>query len=187
MTGTASTEASTYETYQGFLKGAIKAYWGSEGRSRATFLALLLAAREAWEVAWDEVKEPGNAKKLLTGAAGAAAVALLIRTFLGGPIGLLLGGASIASLVAVYVKNRKQIHGRVDHCRGLVAKYRPQWDAVRGDWAEGKLRTDQRDLMMDGLMARFLVELDEDLGLEEEEPDAEAEKEADEAARDESN
>src|SRR5688572_8512300 len=110
------TDASTYESYQGFLKGTIKAYWESEGRSRLTFLALLLAAREAWQVAWDEVSDPGTAKKLLTGAAGAAAVALLIRTFVGGPIGLLLGGASIASLVAVYVKNRHSINARVEHC-----------------------------------------------------------------------
>jgi hypothetical protein len=184
MAGTpADTEASTYETYQGFLKQAIKAYWGSEGRSRLTFLALLLAAREAWEVAWDEVKEPGNVKKLLTGAAGATAVALLLRTFVGGPIGLILGGASVAGLVAVYVKNRKSIHARVEHCGKLVNKYRTQWDGVRGDWADGKLRTDQRDLMMDGLMARFLIDLDADLGPEEE-PDAEANAEADEASRD---
>lgn len=158
--------ATTYESWQGFLKGAIKAYWESEGRSRLTFLALMLAAREAWSVAWSEVSEPGNAKKLLTGAAGAAAVALLIRTFIGGPIGLLLGGASIASLVAVYVKNRHSINARVEHCRKLVAKYNTQYEQVRGDWVDGKLRTDQRDLMMDGLMARFLVELDADLGPE---------------------
>src|SRR5690242_5236931 len=108
MTDEAKPEATKLDTYDGFLKAAIKQYW-DKGGSRINFLALLLASREAWEVAWDEAKAPGTGKKLLTGAAGAAAIVVLLRLFVGGPIGIILTGASIASLGALYARNHKHI------------------------------------------------------------------------------
>jgi hypothetical protein len=148
-----------YRSYEGFLRGAIRAYWDSGRGSKANFLAFLLASREAWQVAWEGVTAPGSSKKILTGAAGATALALLLRTVVGGPIGILLTGASIASLVAVYVKNHHRIWARVDHYRELVDDYRPKFEEIRTEYVDGHVRRDQRDLMVDGLLARFLNEL----------------------------
>lgn len=147
-----------YESYEGFLRAALKEYWESGRASRVNFLALLLASRETWSVAWDGVT--GGGKKILAGAAGAAALTLLLRTVVGGPIGLLLGGATIASMVALYVRNHREIWDKADHYRILLERYRPQYEQVRDDYLDGTLRTDQRDLMMDGLMMRLLDELD---------------------------
>lgn len=148
----------SYESYEGFLRAAIKEYWDSGRASRVNFLALLLASREAWSVAWDGVS--GGGKKILAGAAGAAALGLLLRTVVGGPIGLLLGGATIASLVALYVKNHRTIWAKVERYREMLDEFRPRFEEIRDDYLDGKLRTDQRDLMMDGLMSRLLDELD---------------------------
>lgn len=151
-------DRNAYETYEGFQKAALKEYWDSGRSSRINFLALLLASREAWSVAWEGAA--GSGKKILTGAAGAAALALILRVVVGGPIGLILGGATIASLVALYVKNHKEIWAKQEEFKAILDSYRPRWGAIRDDYLDGKLRTDQRDLMMDGLMSRLLDELD---------------------------
>ncbi len=153
---------SAYDSYEGFLRAAIKGYWETKGASKATFIALLLATREAWAVAWGKTTSAEAGKKMLTGAAGAAAVAVLLRTFVGGPIGLLLTGASVASLVAVYVRNHERIWERVEIIRRMVDAYRGQYETVHRDRSNGTLTDDQRDLMIDGLMGRFLLDLDRD-------------------------
>ena len=153
-------DRTAYESYDGFLKAAIKAYWESGQRNRVTFLALLFACRETWSVAWEKGTAPGAGKKMLTGAAGAAAAAVLIRAFLGGPIGLLLGGASIASLAALYVRNHDRIWKKVARFRGLIEIYEEKYDALKRDAKTGVISNDHRDLMIDGLMSRFLTELD---------------------------
>ncbi len=153
-------ETEQYESYEGFLKAAIRTYWEGGAKSKVNFLALLFAAKETWVVAFDKVASPEAGKKLLTGAAGAAALALLLRVVVGGPIGILLTGASVASLVAIYVKNHGRIWLKVEHYKLVIGEYRGAWEQIRSDWAEDGLTDSQRDLMVDGLLARLLIELD---------------------------
>ena len=138
---------------------------GSEMCIRDSFIALLLASREAWEVAWDEVRAPGVGKKLVTGVAGAAVVAMLVR-FFAGPLGLILTGASIASLGALYARKHRHIWAQQERYRGLLDTYRVKHQRLRGKFIEGLVDEEERDLMIDGLLRRFLEELDEkpDLG-----------------------
>lgn len=148
-----------HATFDDFLKTAIRKYWDS-GADRTNFIALLLASREAWEVAWEDVRSPETGKKLLTGAAGATAVILVLRALLGGPIGLLLTGASIASLGALYVKNHKRIWAQQGRYKALIDEYRGKHLSVRAKFVDGGVDADERDLMIDGLLRRFLEELD---------------------------
>ena len=147
-----------YESYEGFLQAALKEYWDSGRSSRINFLALLLASREAWSVAW--AGAAGTGKKVLAGAAGAAALAVILRVVVGGPIGLILGGATIASLVGLYVRNHREIWAKQEEFKRILDAYRPKWTEIRDDYLDAKIRTDQRDLMMEGLMSRLLDELD---------------------------
>ncbi len=146
-------------SYDGFLKTAIKKYW-EQGSDRANFIALLLASREAWEVAWQGVRSPGSGKKLLTGAAGAAAVLVVLRTLLAGPIGLILTGASVASLGALYVRNHRHIWAQQERYKQLIGQYRIKHQQVRAKYVDGVVDADERDLMVDGLLRRFLEQLD---------------------------
>ncbi|MBX3274419.1 MAG: hypothetical protein KF729_29410 [Sandaracinaceae bacterium] len=157
-----------YRSYDGFLKAAIKTYW-EKGGSRVNFISLLLASREAWEVAWDEVRQPGTGKKVLTGAAGAAAVVVLLRVLLGGPVGLILTAASVASLGALYARNHRKIWAQQERYKALIGQYRIKHQQVRGKLVDGSIDDDERDLMVEGLLRRFLEEIDlePDLGDDE--------------------
>lgn len=157
---------SIYSSYDGFLKNAIERHW-SERRSRVHFVSLLLASREAWEVAWGGITAPGTGRNVLTGAGGAAAIYVLLRIFVGGPIGLVLTGISVASLVAVYTQNHARIWSQQERYRKLIGDYRVKYDRIRADYIEGAIPEDQRDLMVDGLLVRFLDDIDS-------EPDAPA-------------
>lgn len=165
--------STSSETYDGFLKIAIKKYW-EKGADRVNFIALLLASREAWSVAWEGARTPGTGKKLLTGAAGAAAVVVVLRMLLGGPIGLILTGASIASLGALYARNHKRIWAQQERYKGLIQQYRGKHQQVRTKFVDGGIDAEERDLMIDGLLRRFLEELDVPSVIEEDEGEEEA-------------
>jgi len=152
---------STIRSFDDFLKAAIKSYWDRGGRT-TTLLALMFATRETWGVALDKTLDPALGKKVLTGAAGAAAAAVLIRAFLGGPLGLLLTGVSAASLVGVLVKNNERVWAKVSQLKVLINVYKDRFGEIDRDIARSGLRDDQRSLMIEGLMNRFLAELDED-------------------------
>jgi hypothetical protein len=178
-------QREAYESYEGFLQAALKEYWDSGRASRINFLALLLASREAWSVAWEGAA--GTGKKVLAGAAGAAALAVILRVVVGGPIGLILGGATIASLVGLYVKNHREIWAKQEEFKRILDAHRPKWIEIRDDYLDAKLRTDQRDLMMEGLMSRLLDELDafepEPATAEAADDDAESDESGDRPAR----
>lgn len=169
--------APDYDDYQGFLRTAIQRQWERPGGSRVTFLALLLATRQAWAVAIDKTFDLDTGRKALTGAAGAAAVAILVRAFLGGPLGLLLTGASAVSLIAVYGKNQKSIWRKVGHIRGVVDDFEERFDQLQAKIESGDFGDEERTLMIDGLLGRFLDELEnvpEPEPEEDEEPDTPA-------------
>ncbi len=156
-----SSTKSPYTSYDGFLKRAIERHW-DERRNRAHFVALLLASREAWEVAWDGVRAPGTGQKVLTGAAGAAAIVIVLRLLVGGPIGLVLTGLSAISLVTVYWQNHRRIWDQQERYRRVLGEYRARYDRARADYIEGRVEEEERNLMIDGLMNRFLDEIDRD-------------------------
>jgi hypothetical protein len=146
-------------TYNAFLKDAIKRHWDANKSSKLELLALLLASREAWEVVIDGATSPEGRSRALKGAAGAAALTVLLRTVVGGPLGLLLTGVSAASLVALYVRYQDQIWLSVDHYKRVIDDYRPRFDRARATCDDKALEPDEAALLLDGLMARFLAEL----------------------------
>lgn len=156
-------KSPAHSSYDGFLKTAIETYWSTR-KNQVHFVALLLASREAWEVAWDGVRAPGTGRKVLTGAAGVTAVVVALRLLVGGPIGLVLTGASIASLGAVYARNHRRIWDQQERYKKLLGEYRAKYDRIRADWIEGRIAEDQRDLMIDGLMNRLMDEIDDEPG-----------------------
>lgn len=161
-------EPDPLESYSNFLQSAIRRYWDRKGSSKVTFLALMLATRHAWGVAVDRGLSAESGKRALSGAAGVAAVGVVIRLFLGGPLGLLLAGASAVSLLAVYGRNQEAIWRKVARFRGLIDEYELKYLEL----SERKGNDDDRNLMLEGLMARFLDELDT-IPPQEEEPEPE--------------
>lgn len=167
-----TTGKQEYDAYSAFLRAAIQRTW--ERKERVRFLALLLATREAWDVAWTSATTPEAGKKLLAGAAGVAAASVLIRIFLGGPIGLLLTGASAVSLVALYAKNHERIWALRERYEKMVGEYRGKFEQCRARFIDGKASREEMELMIDGLLARFVADI-------EKEPEPKAPKDGDDA------
>ena len=174
----ANEDDDVFHSYQSFLRHAIARYWDRKGSSKVTFIALLLATRQAWAVALEKGFSADTGKKMLTGAAGAAAVAVLIRAFLGGPLGLLLTGASAISLIAVYGKNQEAIWKKVARYYRVIDEFEDRYDEVNSQVESGAVVAQQRQLMMEGLLSMFLDELDsvpeEDEDVDEEVSEEEA-------------
>lgn len=147
--------ADETKTYEDFLQLTVKRCWERGPAARTSFLALMLATRHAWSEAASQTFKAESGKKALTGAAGLAAVAVAARMFLSGPLGLLLAGASVASLVATFGKNQAQVVKKVRVARRLVDAYEPRFEELAG------ASDSARELMMEGLVSRFLAELDE--------------------------
>lgn len=152
-----------YTDFDEFLKSAITDYYEHGGKSnRGNFIALLIASGEAASLAMDSLKSGSGVRKIAVGAAGVVALRIGLRYALSGPLGILLAGATAASLIAYFVRNRGEIAGKITRYRGLVAALKESYAKLQSDHRDGRLDTQQRDLMIDGLMKRFLADLDAD-------------------------
>jgi len=157
----AADTAKIYSEFDEFLKTAIYEYYrGSGKRHKGRFIALLIASGEVASVALDAVRAEGNAKRLALGAAGVIALRIGLRYALSGPLGILLAAGAAASLIGYFIRNRGEISGRIGGYRELVAALRTEFEQVQSDHRDGRLTTEQRALMIDGLMKRFLADLD---------------------------
>jgi hypothetical protein len=150
-----------YTQFDEFLKTAIYEYYrGSGKRYKGRFIALLIASGEIASVAIDAVRAEGNAKRLALGAAGVIALRIGLRYALSGPLGILLAAGAAASLIGYFIRNRGEITGRIGPYRELVAALKTDYEQIQSDHRDGRLSSDQRSLMVDGLMKRFLADLD---------------------------
>jgi len=152
-----------YTDFDELLKEAIHEYYQRGGKSKkANFIALVIASGEIASLAMDTIKSGTSMKKLAIGAAGVVALRIGLRYALSGPLGILLAGATAASLIAFFIRNRREITGKIGRYRELVATLRQNFEKLQSDHRDGRLDWQQRNLMVDGLLMRFLSDLDDD-------------------------
>jgi hypothetical protein len=163
-----STESPTdirpevYDDYDAFLRQGIREYYARGWKSRkGNFIALVIASGQIVSMATDSVKEGTGLKKAALGAAGVVALRFGLRYFLGGPVGLLLSAAVVGSAVAYLIKNQKEITSKVSPYRTLVTDTRTRFDEIQGGYRAGRYDQAGRNLMVDGLLKRFLEQSDE--------------------------
>jgi len=154
-------EKDIYADFDAFLKTAVHEYYKASGKKKkGNFIALLIASGEGPSLAFDSIKSGSGTKKLALGAAGLLALRIGLRYALSGPLGIILAGATAASLIAYFVRNRNEIISRIGRNRQLVADLRRQHEQFQSDLRDGRVSEEQRNLMLDGLMKRFLADLD---------------------------
>ena len=152
-----------YVDFDSFLKSAIYEYYQSGGKGRrANFIALVIASGEIASMALDSVRSGAGTKKLAVGAAGVLALRLGLRFLVGGPLGIILAGATAASLIAYFIRNRGQITEKIGRYRELGATIRLDYEKTQSDFRDGRFDRDQRNLMIDGLMKRFMERVNDD-------------------------
>ena len=156
-------KGSIYGDFGAFQKVAIKEYYDRGFTTRrGNFIALLIASGQtALSLAKDSVIDGTGTKKVAIGAALLLALRIGLRYALGGPLGLVLTIAAGASMVSYFLRNQKDIIGKVGKYRALIGETRTRFDELQNGWRSGRYGENERNLMIDGLMKRFLTQCDE--------------------------
>ena len=64
-------------------------------------------------------------------------------------------------MIAYLFKNQKDIVNKVGLYKKLIAETRERYEELQEGWRSGKYDATERNLMIDGLMKRFLGQCDE--------------------------
>ena len=154
--------AASFDTYDEFLKQAIRDYYDRGWKSRkGNFIALLIASGQTAAMAKDSLSGERGIKRAAIGAGALVALRIGLSFALTGPLGLLLTGVAAASLIAFFVKNQKEITSRLPRLRTLIEETRTKFEEIQAGYRGNRYGSRERDLMVDGLLKRFLVDCDE--------------------------
>lgn len=155
---------SIYDDFDSFLKVAIREYYDvGWTKRRGNFIALLIASGQtAFALAKDSVIDGSGTKKVAIGAAAVLALQIGLRYAIGGPLGLVLTVAAGASMVSYFFRNQKDIIRKVGVYKTVIKEANASYDDTVSGWRDGKYDVGQRNLMIDGLMKRFLEQVDEE-------------------------
>lgn len=149
-----------YDTFDAFLQSAIKEYY-DRGWQRPNFVALILASGQTMSMAKDAIGSPEGLKRLALGTFGIMAARVILTRIVTGPLGVVLTGVSIASLIALLVRNQREIIAKTGRFRDLINQTRERFDEAQSGYRQGRMELRERNLMIDGLQKRFLKECDE--------------------------
>jgi len=150
-----------FDDYSAFLKAAVREYYDRGWKHRrGNFIALLIASGQVLSMAADSVKDGSGFKKAAMGAAGVVALRVALRYALTGPLGIVLTGAAAVSAVGYLVKNQKEIGSKVSSYRTLIDTNRTRFEEIQGGYRGGRYDANARNLMVDGLLRRFLDDVD---------------------------
>ena len=152
-----------YRDFDSFLKQSIKDYYDRSWTTRrGNFIALLIASGQtAFALAKDSVVAGTGTKKVAIGAAAALALRIGLRYALGGPLSLVLTAAAGASMLAYFIRNQKDILKKVQKYKVVIKDAEVKYTDTQSGWRDGKYDVAQRNLMLDGLMKRFVADIDE--------------------------
>ena len=160
-TETAEIRPEAYDDYDAFLRQAVREYYRRGWKThRGQFIALVLTSGQMTSMAADSVRSGSGLRKAAMGAAGVVALRLGLRYFLSGPFGILLSAAVVASAVGYLLKNQKEIVAKMDPCRTLITEIRTKFDETQGGYRAGRYDAAGRNLMVEGLLKRFLEQVD---------------------------
>ena len=161
-TTTQESQAASYDTFEDYLKLAVKEYYDRGWKNRrGNFIALVVASGQATSMAKDAVSGEKGLRNVAAGAIGVVAVRLALRWALGGPLGILLTAATGASLVAYFVRNQKEISSKITRFRERITDERAKFEEIQAGYRANRYDARERNLMVDGQLKRFLADLDE--------------------------
>ena len=160
---TATSAQGLYTTWDAFLKQAIREYYDRSWTTRkGNFIALLIASGQtSLALAKDSVVDGSGTKKVAIGAGLLLALRIGLRYALGGPLGLVLGVAAGASMISYFIRNQKDIIKKVGSYKTVITEHEKRYEDAQAGWRDGKYQITDRNLMIDGLMKQFIIQIDE--------------------------
>jgi hypothetical protein len=159
-----------YETFDAFIQHVIKEVYDN-GAKRPEFVALVLASGELLPLAWGRVKQAG-VKELALGAAGVVALRVGLKFLLGGPLGVILTGFTVATLISFFWSHQKEVLARRKPYKRLITDTREKFEDIQARFRDGKYDEGERALLIEGLLRRVVAEVE--APLPEEAPAAES-------------
>jgi hypothetical protein len=158
---TDESQAAAYDTFDDYLRLAIKEFYDRGWKNRrANFIALLMASGQTMQMARQAVTGEKGLRNVAAGAVGVVALRLALRWALGGPLGILLTAATGASLIAYFIKNQKEIQLKVGRFKERITEERTRFDEIQSGYRSNRYDARERNLMVDGQLKRFLADLD---------------------------
>lgn len=150
--------AEVYESFDAFMQQVLKDTY-EKGAKRAEFVALLLASGELIPMAWGRAKKTG-VKELAMGAAGVVAIRVALRYVLGGPLGVIITGFSVATLISFFWSHQKEVLARRGPYKELISDTHEKFEDIQARYRDGKYDDGERALLIEGLMRRVLNEIE---------------------------
>lgn len=155
-----------YESFDGFMQQVIKETY-DRGAKRAEFVALVLASGELIPLAWGRMKKTG-VRDLALGAAGVVALRFGLKWLLGGPLGVILTGFTVATLISFFWSNQKEVMARRKPYKKLIADTNDKFEDIQARYQDGRYDAGERALLIEGLLRRVLTEVEKPLEEEDE-------------------
>lgn len=159
--------AEVYENYDAFMQVVIKDIY-DRGAKRPEFVALVLASGELLPLAWGRVKTSG-VRELAMGAAGVVALRAGIKYLLGGPLGVLFTGFTVATLISFFWSHQKEVLARRGPYKSLIAETREKFEDIQVRYRDERYDEGERALLVEGLLRRAISEIEAPLPYEEQE------------------
>src|SRR5690606_13873660 len=135
-------------------------------------VALLLASGEIIPMAWRRMKSTG-VKELAMGAAGVVAIRVALRYLVGGPLGVIFTGFTVATLISFFWSHQKEVLARRKPYKGFISDAHEKFDDIQARFRDGRYDEGERALLVEGLLRRLINDIEEPL------PEEKAEAEAD--------
>lgn len=147
-----------YETFDAFMQQVISEVY-ERGAKRPEFVALVLASGELVQLAWGRVKRSG-VREVAIGAAGYVALQYGLRFLLGGPLGVILTGFTIAALVSFFWQNQKEVFARQTPYKRYIGDAREKFEDIQDRYRDGRYDSGERALLVEGLLRRLVNEIE---------------------------
>lgn len=159
-----------YETFDAFMQQVIKDTYDN-GAKRAEFVALVIASGELIPLAWGRIKKTG-VREALVGTVGVVALRYGLRYLLGGPIGMILTGFTVATLVSFFWANQKEVTRRVRPYKKIISEAREKFEDIQARYRDARYDAGERALLVEGLLRRVEGEIEAPLPAEKPETKA---------------
>jgi len=150
-----------YETFDAFMQQVIKDTY-ENGAKRAEFVALVIASGELLPMAWGRIRKSG-VREIVAGAAGVVALRLGLRYLLAGPLGIVLTGFTVATLVSFFWANQRAVTRRVRPYQKTIRDSREKFEDIQARYRDGRYDTGERALLVEGLLRRVESEIESPL------------------------
>lgn len=151
-----------YDTVDELLKSILRDYYEKQGNTsigKLNFLILLFASGEFIPTIQDKLKDISIEKKLLSSAAAIVFFRFILKKIFSGPLSIILSTTAIASLVMVFINNYSKIISNIESYKEKIDKLKNDYDDIQQKYHEGKYSLEERNLIIEGLKTRFLMEL----------------------------